>query len=84
MLKQVMMDLMFFIVFYTIINVVFAIMLAIIDLGNLDLNADKNVRDLKNLSSYPGNEYKHMNPFLAHFFTVMRISVGDFSFDSAS
>lgn len=81
MLSRVFSDLMPFILFYFILAFKFGLMLAIIDLGNVRLNPDPEVRGSLSGKTYPGIEYKHINAFVAHFLSVIRISIGDFTFD---
>ena len=84
MLGRVFSDLRAFIFFYFILVFKFALMLAIIDLGQLKLNPDEDVRATLSAKTYPGIEYKHVNEFVAHVFSVIRMSIGDFTFDQAT
>lgn len=84
MLVQVFSDLRAFIFVYFVLVFKFALMLAIIDLGNSKLSPDPDVRNSLSGKTYPGIEYKHVNEFIAHLFSVIRISIGDFSFDQAT
>lgn len=84
MLGRVFSDLRAFIFFYFILVFKFALMLAIIDLGQLALNPAEEVRGTLSAKTYPGIEYKWVNEFVAHVFSVIRISIGDFTFDQAT
>ena len=61
----------------------FALILAILDIANFEKNSDPAIRDLLNGINYPNKEYLHINRFVSHFFTVLRISLGDFNFDAS-
>ena len=82
MLKQVFLDLRVFMLFYGLLIFMFAIVLSILDLGNFTKSSDPNIRNLLNGITYPGKEYMHINHFMGNFFTVLRISMGDFQFDA--
>ena len=84
MIKQVMIDLKVFMLFFFILLLMFAIGLSVLDYGNYEYNADPSIREVVNLVSYSGQEYIHVNKFLANFISVYRISLGDFDFGAST
>ena len=69
---------------YAIVVAISALMLSIIDLGNIGLSPDEKVRATLAAKTYPDIEYKYLDKLLAHILTVVRISIGDFQFDAAT
>ena len=84
MLKQVFYDLKVFLSFYCILIFMFALILAILDLGNFEFSDDPVIRNVPNTPTGPGKEYNHVNKFLAHVITIIRISIGDFDFGAST
>lgn len=85
MLANVIYDLRIFMLFYIILIVLFSLLLGILGLGNKDIEGgfkqmygDKTVAD-----GYPGSEYENVGLYLGNILTVLRMSMGDFGFDSA-
>jgi hypothetical protein len=83
MLRQVVIDLGVFILFFMILVFFFALSLSIIDLGNSEYSSIPAVAIIKTVPGYAGEEYKYLTKFLAHFITVIRIATGDFNFDDS-
>lgn len=57
---------------------------AIIDVDNFEYSAKEKVRAEKAQATYPAMEYRYLGKFLGHFCTVIRMSIGDFQFDSVN
>ena len=83
MLKQVVIDLGVFILFFMILVFFFALSLSIIDLGNSEYSSIPHIALIKTIPGYAGEEYKYLTKFIAHFITVIRIGTGDFNFDES-
>ena len=83
MLAQCIIDLKVFILFYVILIFMFAIIFSILDLANYSKSSDPAIRAILDGINYPNKEYLHINQFVGHFFTVLRISLGDFNFDAS-
>lgn len=83
MLKQCMIDLKVFMLFYVILIFMFAIILSILDVANFAKSSDPEIRALLEGITYPNKEYMHINQFVSHIITVLRISLGDFNFDAS-
>ena len=62
----------------------FAILFAIIDLGQIEFNDESTIRDTITSKTYAGIEYKYIDRLIAQFLSVIRISIGDFTFDQAT
>lgn len=84
MMSQVMYDLKAFILFYTIICFMFCMLFAVVDLDNFEFSAKEKTRAEKAQPSYPGFEYRYLGKFMGHFCTVIRMSIGDFNFESVN
>ena len=69
---------------YAIVCAISALMMSILDLGNIGLSDDEMVRATLAAKTYPDIEYKYLNKLFAHVLTVVRISIGDFQFDAAT
>ena len=85
MLTNVIYDLKVFMFFYIILIVLFSLLLGVLGLGNKHING--GFKDMFGsmtvLDEYPGSEYENVGVFLGNILTVLRMSMGDFSFDSA-
>jgi hypothetical protein len=57
MVKQVFLDLRVFMLFFSILLLMFAIMFSILDIGNYEYSDDENIRNVLNLASFSGQEY---------------------------
>ena len=77
-------DLKAFLIFYAIICFMFCMLFAVIDLDNFEFSAKEKTRAEKAQPSYPAMEYRYLGKFMGHFCTVIRISIGDFQFDSVN
>jgi len=84
MVKQVFLDLRVFMLFFSILLLMFAIMFSILDIGNYEYSDDENIRNVLNLASFSGQEYLQINKFVAHMITIYRISLGDFDFGAST
>jgi len=84
MLKQVFFDLRVFMLFFSILLLMFAIIFSILDIGQYEFSDDVNVRNVLNLTSFSGQEYLKINKFLSNMITVYRISLGDFDFGAST
>lgn len=70
--------------FYAIICFMFCMLLAVVDLDNLEYSANEKTRAAKAQPEYPSMEYRYLGKFMGHFNTVLRISIGDFNFDAVN
>ena len=88
MLSRVIVDLTNFLVFFIIIIFMFALVMNVLGVGNI--NVEGKFRDKfkdcdlefpydKCGSLMPGIEYNHLGLFLGNLFQVLRLSIGDFS-----
>jgi hypothetical protein len=84
MMKVVFYDLRVFMYFYLILLFMFSIILSILKVGNFEASHDPLVKNLREKSSYPNMEYKHLSYSLQNFMTVLRISLGDFNFEATT
>ena len=82
MFIRVVIDLIPFLLFYGILLVMFACSLAIIDYSNFEFDDDYDIRTVQSLPTGPDREYARMNKMFARVIAVLRISIGDFGFDS--
>lgn len=88
MLKNVIYDLRIFLTFYAILIVLFSLLFGILGVGNP--NIEGGYRDAWKVyqetdeQGYPGEEYKHIGIFIANIMVTLRMSMGDFSFDTAT
>ena len=83
MMKKVFFDLRIFMLFYSILLIVFSAILGILQIGNFELSSNPEIQTLREKSEYPNYEYKYLPFFMQHIFTVTRISLGDFDFEAA-
>ena len=85
MLTNVVYDLRIFMLFYIILIVLFSLLLGVLGLGNRNIAGDfqKKFKDSKITDGYPGVEYEYVGMYLGNILTVLRMSMGDFGFDSA-
>jgi len=84
MMSQVIYDLKSFMIFFLIICYMFSMLFAVIDLDNFEFSEKEKTREVKSEEAYPAMEYRYIGKFLSHFCTVIRMSVGDFNFDSSN
>jgi len=85
MLTNVMIDLRIFMMFYIILIVLFSLLLGILGIGNKHIKGGfKDKYGTASVSDgYPGSEYENVGLYLGNILTVLRMSMGDFGFDSA-
>ena len=93
MLKDVIIDLQVFIFFFIILNLLFSMTFAVLGIGNENFDGKfkayfNNETDMKDaykdeIKMYHGSEYKTIGKFAGYFLTVLRISLGDFGFDTS-
>jgi hypothetical protein len=85
MLANVIYDLRIFMLFYIILIVLFSLLLGVLGLGNKNIEGGfKNMYGTKTVADlYPGSEYENVGLYLGNILTVLRMSMGDFGFDSA-
>lgn len=88
MLSNVIYDLRIFLTFYTILIVLFSLLLGILGIGNRYIAGKfKDAYGVGKASvdsgGYPGSEYDNIGLFLGNIFVTMRMSMGDFGFDAA-
>lgn len=89
MLTNVVFDLRIFMLFYTILCILFSLLFCVLGLGNrkIDGNFKDNfgVEALKDAEdpSYPGIEYEVVGLFIGNIIATLRMSLGDFGFDAA-
>jgi hypothetical protein len=84
MLSQVFLDLRPFFFFYGVLIVLFGVILAIIDFGNYEFNDDPVIRTIQQTSTGPDKEYLMVDKLVAKFIVVLRVSIGDFGFDTST
>lgn len=85
MLANVIYDLRIFLLFYIILIVLFSLLLGILGLGNKEIAGGfKEMYGTATVADgYPGSEYENVGLYLGNILTVLRMSMGDFGFDSA-
>lgn len=86
MLRNVIIDLRIFMLFYIILIVLFSLLLGVLGLGNKNIEGSGFQIMYGNLTAtdgYPGAEYENVGLYLGNILTVLRMSMGDFGFDSA-
>jgi len=84
MMKQVFKDLQAFMVFFFILLWICSLIFNIIQLGNYENKVDEGLKNKLKAISYPGIEYKHIPRWARHWFSVLRISLGDFDFGEST
>lgn len=88
MLTSVIYDLRIFLFFYTILILLFSLLLGILGIGNPNIPGgfrnewfDEKKGEMK--EGYTGEEYKFVGMFVGNVLTTLRMSMGDFGFDTA-
>ena len=82
MLTNVIYDLRIFLGFYTILIVLFSLLLGILGIGNK--NIPGGFKDTYGeAEEYPGSEYANVGLFVGNLLSTLRMSMGDFGFDAA-
>lgn len=88
MLRNVIYDLRIFLTFYAILIVLFSLLFGILGVGNPNIEGGYKDAYEQYLADgeqgYPGEEYKHIGIFIANIMVTLRMSMGDFSFDTAT
>ena len=81
MLQQVVIDLQQFMLFYTILLLLFSVLWGALGLGNDKKNINPQFSDafLGETSGYPGVEYKEIGLFVGNVFDVLRTTLGDYN-----
>ena len=88
MIYRVMSDLKVFLLFFFILIVLFAMVFAVIGVGNTNVPGD--LQDFANAidageedepENFPYEEYEHIGLFAGNILTTLRIALGDFDFD---
>lgn len=88
MIYRVMSDLKVFLLFFSILIVLFAMVFAVIGVGNTNVPGD--LQDFANAidageedepENFPYEEYEHIGLFAGNILTTLRIALGDFDFD---
>jgi len=88
MINTVVWDLRVFLFVYAILLFFFSQVFAVLGVNNRTIDGDlkdyfeylKVKFDTDDPSGYPGEEYKHIHPFLGYLFSTLRISLGDNDF----
>jgi len=94
MLTNVIYDLRIFLFFYSILIVLFSLQLGILGIGNPNIegnfkksfgaDAERDDEGEFVAGDKPGAEYDYLGLFLGNLITTLRMSMGDFGFDSAN
>jgi len=79
-----MIDLQPFFILYTMILLIFGLILGVIDWGQYEYNDNEDTRGIQYTTTGPDKEYMLLHKLLARFFHIMRLSVGDFNFDAST
>jgi hypothetical protein len=81
MLNQVVIDLQQFMLFYTILLLLFSVLWGALGLGNkkANINALFSAKFGDEESGYPGVEYKDIGLFFGNVFDVLRTTLGDYN-----
>jgi len=70
-------------IFYVILLIIFALLFAIIDLGNFEYSDDPVIRNLPNSGNNPITYYYMLDKFVAQIIRVYNISLGTYEFASS-
>ena len=91
MLTNVISDLKIFIMFFSILILMFALQISIIGLSNFKVDGkfketfyEEHKKDWKQIIGYPQEEHKYIGTFFGNIMTVFRASMGDFTLVWAS
>lgn len=92
MIKNVMVDLQEFILFYVILLIMFSVILGVLRVGNYETSKNEDLKHIiethknnkNNISEFPGFEYKNINQFITNILIIMRYSLGDFDFGATN
>lgn len=84
MLSQVFLDLRPFFFFYSILIILFGVILAILDYGNYEFSDNEVTRGIQQTATGPDREYLMVDKLVAKFIVVLRVSIGDFGFDTST
>ena len=80
MMRQVIYDLRVFLMFYFILIWIISLVFNILMVGNYSRLPAEQAQAILGAASYPGREYEFLWKPIGQFFTVIRISLGDFDF----
>jgi len=81
MINRVISDLRVFLLFYSILVLVFSMIFAIIGVGNKNIEgAFKEAYEKVDGEGMPNEEYEQIGLFLGYIFMTLRYSLGDFDF----
>ena len=84
MLTNVIYDLRIFLLFYTILIVLFSLLIGILGVGNKKVPGEFQDNYENEDSDYPGEEYKYTGLFVGNLLSTLRMSLGDFDFDAST
>ena len=84
MLTNVIYDLRIFLLFYTILIVLFSLLIGILGVGNKNVPGEFQENFAEEESDYPGEEYKYTGLFIGNIISTLRMSLGDFDFDAST
>ena len=82
MLTNVIYDLRIFLFFYTILIILFSLLLGILGIGNKNIPGEFKTQ-FADAEEYPGSEYANVGLFVGNLLSTLRMSMGDFGFDAA-
>ena len=82
MLTNVIYDLRIFLFFYTILIILFSLLLGILGIGNKNIPGEFR-NQFADQEEYPGSEYANVGLFVGNLLSTLRMSMGDFGFDAA-
>jgi hypothetical protein len=83
MITNVVYDLRIFLLFYCILISLFSLQLGILGIGNKYIEGGFK-EAYGEADEYPGQEYENIGLFIGNWMTTLRMSMGDFGFDSAT
>ena len=84
MLQNVIYDLRIFLLFYTILLVLFSLLFGILGMGNVKIPGKFKDEWEGETSEFPGEEYKYTGLLVGNFLYTLRASLGDFDFASST
>lgn len=84
MLTNVIIDLKVFLLFYTILIILFSLLIGILGVGNKNVPGEFQDNYQDEESDYPGEEYKYTGLFIGNILSTLRMSLGDFDFDAST
>ena len=84
MLTNVIYDLRIFLFFYSILVILFSLLLGVMGIGNKKVPGEfKDIYEFED-DDYPGVEYKFMGLFVGNLLVTLRMSMGDYDFSAAT